>query len=97
MRDALLWGTAVIFLLTALYTVAVRREVYRLAADNGELHRVRDEQRRIRDNFLIDRERLQSPVELRRRAIEFGILPSPIEDDVAQPEAEIAHEGESRR
>ena len=77
MRDALLWGTAVLFLLTALYTVAVRREVYRLAADLGEMHRVRDEQRRVRDNLLIERERLQSPGALRARAIEFGILPQP--------------------
>ncbi len=84
MRNALLWGTAVIFLLTALYTVAVRREVYDLAADIGALHSVRDEQMRVGDNLLIERERLQAPGALHQRAIEFGILPSPIEDEASR-------------
>jgi len=73
MRNALLWGTAVIFLLTALYTVSVRREVYSLAGQIGSLRTDRLEQTRTRDNLRIRRARLEAPAALRLRARELGI------------------------
>jgi cell division protein FtsL len=73
MRDLLLWGTAVLFLLAALYTVAVRREVYSLARQNGALEKRLEEQTRIADNLALHRERLRSPATLRDRAEHAGI------------------------
>lgn len=74
MRDVLGWGTAVLFLLAALYTVAVRRELYAQARDLGVLERRLLEQRRRNDNLALLRERLASPAALRRRAERHGLL-----------------------
>lgn len=68
MRDAMLWGTAVIFLLAALYTVSVRREVYALARDNGAHESELIERERRCANLRIERDRLRSPAALRARA-----------------------------
>jgi cell division protein FtsL len=74
MRDVLLWGTAVFFLLAALYTVAVRRELYAHARELGILERQLLEQRRRNDNLALLRERLASPASLRERAERDGLL-----------------------
>ncbi|MHC4134799.1 MAG: hypothetical protein ACYTDU_14125 [Planctomycetota bacterium] len=74
MRDVLLWGTAVLFLLAALYTVAVRRELYAHARDLGILERRLLERQRRNDNLALLRERLASPSNLRRRAERNGVL-----------------------
>ena len=74
MRDVLCWGTAVVFLLAALYTVAVRRELYAQARELGVLERRLLEQRRRNDNLALLRERLGSPAALRRRAERNGLL-----------------------
>ena len=74
MRDLLLWGTAVLFLLAALYTVAVRREVYDLAREIGTLERELSERHRRGDNLALLRERLRSPGDLCARAERAGIL-----------------------
>jgi len=66
--NAMLWGTAVIFLLAALYTVSVRRQVYRIARENGALEAEVVERRRRCENLAIERDRLLSPADLRRRA-----------------------------
>ena len=73
MRDLLLWGTAVLFLLAALYTVAVRREVYALARENGSLAKRLQERVRRCDNLALGCERLRSPLTLRERAEKVGI------------------------
>jgi len=74
MRDLMLWGTAVLFLLAALYTVAVRRELYAHARDLGVLERRLLERRRRNDNLALLRERLASPSSLRQRAERPGAL-----------------------
>ena len=74
MRDVMLWGTAVLFLLAALYTVAVRRELYAHARDLGILERRLLERQRRNDNLALLRERLASPANLRQRAARNGLL-----------------------
>jgi hypothetical protein len=74
MRDVMLWGTAVLFLLAALYTVAVRRELYAHARDLGVLERRLLERRRRNDNLALLREHLASPGHLRQRAERDGLL-----------------------
>jgi cell division protein FtsL len=74
MRDVMLWGTAVLFLLAALYTVAVRRELYAHARDLGVLERRLLERQRRNDNLALLRERLASPGHLRERAERNGLL-----------------------
>jgi len=75
LRDVVLWATALLFLLAALYTVTVRREVYEEARRIGVLeHRLR-EQRRRKDNLEIRRACLTSPAELLERARIAGIVP----------------------
>ncbi|MHC4819413.1 MAG: hypothetical protein ACYTF8_15320 [Planctomycetota bacterium] len=74
MRDVMLWGTAVLFLLAALYTVAVRRELYAHAKDLGILERRLLERQRRNDNLALLRERLASPAHLRQRAAWNGLL-----------------------
>jgi cell division protein FtsL len=74
LRDLLLWGTAVLFLLAALYTVTLRREVYALAREIGDLEERTLEQVRRADNLALHRELLRSPRRLRDRAERAGIL-----------------------
>ncbi|MHC4549106.1 MAG: hypothetical protein ACYTEZ_10035 [Planctomycetota bacterium] len=74
-RDLLLWGTALVFLLAALYTVAVRREVYAHARALGVLDQRLLERKRRNDNLVLRRERLASPGSLRLRAQQAGLLP----------------------
>ena len=73
MRDAVLWFAALLFLLAALYTVTVRREVYDEARRIGVLEQRLREQQRRNDNLAIRRARLTSPAELRERARLAGI------------------------
>ena len=73
-RDLLLWGTAVILLLAAFYTVSVRRELYDRARGIGRLEKRLIEQQRRNDNLALLRERLASPGSLRERARQAGIL-----------------------
>lgn len=73
MRDLFTWGTAVAFLLTALYTVTVRREVVTLGRELGELNRKIDEQVRRNENLELEAARLRSPAALRVRAEELGV------------------------
>jgi len=74
MRDVMLWGTAVLFLLASLFTVAVRRELYAHAKDLGVLERQLLERQRRNDNLALLRERLASPGNLRQRAERNGLL-----------------------
>ncbi len=78
MRDTMLWGTAVLFLLAALHTVSVRRRVYGIARDNGTLETELVVRRRRCANLAIERDRLASPAALRRRAEERSIVPEVI-------------------
>lgn len=74
MRDFALWATAILFLLAALYTVTVRREVYEEARRIGALeHRLR-EQRRRNENAALRREGLASPSALLERARAMGLV-----------------------
>jgi len=73
MRDPLLWGSALLFLLAALYTVAVRREVYGLGRDIGVLSIRLCEDCRKEDDLDLLRERLRSPLPLLRRAEQAGL------------------------
>ena len=74
MRDVMAWGTAVLFLLAALYTVAVRRELNAHARDLGILERRLLERQRRNDNLALLRERLASPAQLRQRAEQNRLL-----------------------
>ena len=74
MRDLLIWGSALIFLLAALHTVAVRREVYAYARRIGVLEERLQEERRRNDNLALVRERLVSPAALRARAAASGLI-----------------------
>jgi cell division protein FtsL len=77
LRDFVLWATAVLFLLAALYTVTVRREVYEEARRIGALeHRLR-EQRRRNENASLRRETLASPAALLERARAMGLVDEP--------------------
>ena len=73
-RDLLLWGTAVVLLLAAFYTVSVRRELYDRARGIGRLEKRLIEHQRRNDNLALLRERLASPRSLRDRARRTGIL-----------------------
>jgi len=64
MRDLVLWGTAVAFLLVAFYTVHVRRELYAVGRQLGTLESTLIERRRLNDNLQLDLERLVSPMRL---------------------------------
>ena len=77
-RDLLLWGTAVFFLLAALYTVSVRRELYARARGIGQLEKRLVEQQRRNDNLALLRERLASPGSLQERARRTGIFPEEV-------------------
>jgi cell division protein FtsL len=70
----LLWGTAIVFLFAALYTVAVRREVYDEARRIGVLERRVREERRRNENGEIERERLASPGAILERARAMGLV-----------------------
>lgn len=74
MRDVLLWGSAILFLLAALFTVTVRREVYDEARKIGVLEKRLREERRRNENAAIARERLASPGALLERARAMGLL-----------------------
>ncbi|MHC4339913.1 MAG: hypothetical protein ACYSX0_06840 [Planctomycetota bacterium] len=73
MRDLRLWAAAAVFLLTALYTVHVRRELYQLGSQLGELESRVVEQGCRNDNLQIDVLRLRSPGRLLERANEAGV------------------------
>ncbi|MHC4931264.1 MAG: hypothetical protein ACYTGV_03640, partial [Planctomycetota bacterium] len=72
-RDLRLWTAAVVFLLTALYTVHVRRELYQLGRELGDLESTVIEQGCRNDNLQIDVLRLRSPGRLLERADEAGV------------------------
>jgi len=74
LRDVLLWGAAVLFLLAALFTVTVRRDVYSEARRIGVLEERLREQRKRNENAEIARERLSSPGALLERARAMGLL-----------------------
>jgi hypothetical protein len=74
LRDVLIWGCAVLFLLAALFTVTVRREVYAEARRIGVLEKLLREQRRRNENAEIARERLASPGALLERARAMGLV-----------------------
>lgn len=74
MRDVVLWASAVLFLLAALFTVTVRREVYDEARRIGVLERRLREERRRNENAEIARERLASPGALLERARAMGLV-----------------------
>lgn len=74
MRDVLLWGSAILFLLAALYTVTVRREVYSEARRIGTIESRLLEQKRRNENAEIARERLASPGLLLERARAMGLV-----------------------
>ncbi|HEX5138122.1 MAG TPA: hypothetical protein VFY93_14195 [Planctomycetota bacterium] len=74
MRDVLLWGAAVLFLLAALFTVTVRRDVYTEAKRIGVLEQRLHEQKKRNENAEIARERLSSPGALLERARAMGLL-----------------------
>jgi len=73
MRDLRVWAAAVFFLLAALYTVHVRRELYQLGSQLGELEARVLEQGCRNDNLQIDVLRLRSPGRLLERAGEAGV------------------------
>jgi cell division protein FtsL len=74
LRDLVLWATAVLFLLAALYTVTVRREVYEEARRIGALEQRLREQRRRNENAALRRETLASPAALLERARAMGLV-----------------------
>ncbi len=74
MRDLVLSACAVLFLLAALFTVTVRREVYAEARRIGALEQRLREQRRRNGNAAILRERLAAPGALLERARALGLL-----------------------
>jgi len=74
LRDVLLWGAAVLFLLAALFTVTVRRDVYTEARRIGLLEQRLREQKKRNENAEIARERLSSPGALLDRARAMGLL-----------------------
>jgi len=74
LRNVLLWGSAILFLFAALYTVTVRREVYEEARRIGVLEQRLREQRRQNENAEIARERLASPGALLERARAMDLL-----------------------
>ena len=86
MRDLVLSGCAVLFLLAALFTVTVRREVYAEARRIGALEERLREQRRRNGNAAIRRERLASPGAVLERARAMGLV-----------EEEAATEGQGAR
>ena len=75
MRDLVTWGTAVAFLLTALYAVTVRREVVSLGRSIGALNREVVEQERRNANLALQAARLRSPGTITERARELDVAP----------------------
>jgi len=75
MRDLATWGTAVAFLLAALYAVTVRREVVALGRSIGELNRCVVEQERRNANLALEVARLRSPGTVTARARDLDVLP----------------------
>jgi hypothetical protein len=61
MRDLAVPCAAVLFLMTAFFTVGVRREVYAIGRTIGDLDRKVQDARRRGDNLELERERLASP------------------------------------
>ena len=74
MRSFLLWSTALLFLLVALYTVTVRHEVYAEARRIGRLEEQLREQSKRNDNLALSWERLASPAALDLRARNEGLV-----------------------
>ena len=73
MRDRIILPVALTFLLVSFYAVGVRRSVYSLGGELGELEAQLRETRCLNDNLELVRERLRSPAELVERAEESGI------------------------
>ena len=67
------WVTALVFLLVALYAVAVRREVYDLGERIGEIEADLRETRCTNDNRELVKEQLLSPADLIQRANAAGL------------------------
>ncbi|MHC4953510.1 MAG: hypothetical protein ACYTGZ_06440 [Planctomycetota bacterium] len=61
MRDLVTWGTAIAFLLAALYAVTVRREMVTVGRSIGRLSHDVAEFRRRNDNLALEVSRLRSP------------------------------------
>ncbi|MFI5402237.1 MAG: hypothetical protein ACHQ1G_04810, partial [Planctomycetota bacterium] len=74
MRDLVLSACAILFLLAALFTVTVRREVYAEARRIGALEERLREQQRRNGNAQILRERLAAPGALLERARAMGLV-----------------------
>jgi hypothetical protein len=73
------WVTALLFLLVALYAVAVRREVYDLGRRIGEIEADLKETRCLNDNRELLKEQLLSPADLIQRAHAAGMRVDPPE------------------
>ena len=73
MRDVLVWGATILFLLAALHTVRVRRELYRLGGEIAVVERRLLEEIRDNDNLDLERARLRSPLAVLRHAREADI------------------------
>jgi cell division protein FtsL len=67
------WVTALVFLLVALYAVAVRREVYDLGKRIGAIEADLRETRCANDNRELLKEKLLSPADLIQRARDAGV------------------------
>jgi hypothetical protein len=74
LRDVALWATAVLFLLAALFTVTVRREVYDEARRIGALEKLLREQKRRNENAALLRDGLAAPGALLERARAMGLV-----------------------
>ena len=81
MREFVTWGTALAFLLTALYAVTVRREIISAGRNIGALSHDVAELSRRNDNLALEVSRLRSPAALAARAAEFGVVPPKLLQD----------------
>ena len=73
MRNLVVWGVALLFLVSAFHTVHVRREVYRLGRDIDTLEHALLEQRRRGDNLRLELEKMASPGRLKATAGKNGV------------------------
>jgi len=82
MRDLVPWVTAVLLVLAAVFTVAVRRDLYDIGRDIGVLEESVIERRRLNDNLELARERLASPMAVAAQAERAGVELVPAEAGV---------------
>ncbi|MHC4940750.1 MAG: hypothetical protein ACYTHK_17555 [Planctomycetota bacterium] len=80
MRDFVTWGTALAFLLTALYAVTVRREVVTIGRSIGTLSRDVVELKRCNENHALEVSRLKSPGAVTKRAVTIGVAPATLNE-----------------